>query len=329
MHAVTRIVLMEDYLDCARALPCVQKLARRAELTIYTTRAASRDELKQRLAQADIVITIRDRVHFDAPLLGALPQLKLLSVCGPRVAPHIDMPAAAQAGIVVCTSPKSDTPWSVHYATAEMTWGLILALAKDIVPNAQHMRAGGWQTRLSRDLYGKTLGVVGLGKIGVLVAQIARCMQMRVLAWGPRLTAEIARAQGVEHVSFDQLFEESDVVSLHANLTTDSQHLVGMPQFERMKPSALLINTARAGLVDEQALRHALDNRMIAAAALDVFWQEPLPEKHWVRDHPDVLIQPHVGGFSEYGYRDLIEPAVENVLAYLDGNPTNIVNEAG
>jgi phosphoglycerate dehydrogenase-like enzyme len=321
-----RVVLMEDYLDAARELACVKELRRRAELQIYTTRAGSEAEVEARLRGADIAITIRDRVMFTPALLARLGHLKLLSICGPRVVPHVDVAAASRAGIPVCTSPRSATPWSAHSATAELTFGLILGLAKDTLLNARALREDRWQTRPGRGLAGKTLGIIGLGKVGGLVAAIARAMQMRVIAWGPRLTPEKAAAAGAQCVPFEAVFSDADVVSLHANLTDESRSLVGARELERMRPHALLINTARAGLVDEQALRRALEEGGLAGAGLDVYWEEPLPPGHWLRRRDNVLLQPHIGGFSEEGYEDIVAPGVENVLAFLEGRPQNVVN---
>ena len=316
--AMTRIVLMDDYLDFARTLPSVQALERRAKLQIYTHKAQSDLELHERLTDADIVISVRDRVRFDASALQAAPRLKLISVCGPRL-DHIDLLSAHQAGIQIWAAPKSDSAWSVHYATAEATWGIILAMMKDLCLNERVMRDGGWQTGLSRDLYGRTLGIIGLGKIGAQVARIGRCMGMRVLAWGPSLTKEKAAERGAQYESMQTLLETSDVVSIHANLTPHSKSLIDRAQLQAMKPSAILINTARAGLVSESALREALDHGWIAGAGVDVYWEEPLPAGHWLRVHPKAFLQPHIGGFSEDGYRDLLEPAVQYVLAYLAG----------
>jgi phosphoglycerate dehydrogenase-like enzyme len=323
---MTRVVLMEDYLDHARSLACVRELAERVDLHIYTERAASESEVIRRLAGAEAAITIRDRVRFPATVLSRLPALRLLSVCGPRLAPHVDLPAATRAGILVSRPVALDVPQIIHQATAELVWSLILGLTRHTVENQLAMRSGGWQTRLGFTLAGKTLGVIGLGRVGALVAKMGSALGMKVLAWSPRLTPERAASWGAEAVSFEQVLKDAHVVTLHANATDDSAGLIGRAEFAQMRRGAYFINTARAALVDEAALRDALDCDMLAAVGLDVYWEEPLPREHWLRKHPKVLMQPHMGGFTEEGYAWLLEPAVRNVLAYLDGAPKDVAN---
>lgn len=324
---MTRVVLMEDYLDHCRHMAAVQALAQRVDLKIHTEAARSEDELLRRLEGADVAITIRDRVMFGASVFQRLRGLKLLSVCGPRLEPHVDLPAATRAGVLVCRAAANQTPRAAHHATAELTWALILGLAKSVEHNQAVMRTGGWQTRTSCGLAGRTLGVVGsTGKVGRLVAAIGLAMGMRVLAWSPRLTPQRAAEQGVAAVTLETLLGESDVVTLHANATPESAGMLGAAQFGLMKRGSLLVNTARAALVDEQALRQALDTGRVAGAGLDVYWQEPLPADHWVRRHERVLMQPHLGGFTPEGYEWIVAPGVEAVLAWLDGRPVEFAN---
>jgi phosphoglycerate dehydrogenase-like enzyme len=320
------VALMDDYADQARHLPCVRDLAGRVDLTIYTTKAASDAEIADRLRGMEIVITIRDRVCFSPRVLERAPALRLIAVCGPRLAPHVPVVTASELGILISAAPAASAAWATHLATAEVAWSLILGLMKDIVANDRAVREGGWQTRPGRDIAGRTLGIIGAGKVGKQVAAIGRAMQMEVLAWGPRFNPELAATIGVEHASLEDLLARSDIVSLHANLTEESRDLLGTEQLALMRPTALLINTARAGLVNEQALCAALDDDVIAGAGLDVYWTEPLPRGHWIRKHPKVLLQPHVGGFSENGFEGLISPAVESVCAFLNGRLSNVVN---
>jgi phosphoglycerate dehydrogenase-like enzyme len=322
---MTRVVLLEDYLDYARQLDCVQALAKRTDFTTYTTRAASDDETVDRTRGADIVITIRDRVLFTPQLLSRLGHLQLLSVCGARLT-HIDLNAATEYGVLICAPPAAEQGAYTKPATAEQTWNLILGLAKETPMNDQAMRAGKWQTRPAWGLVGKTIGLLGLGHIGRQVADIANAFRMRVIAWSPHLTPERARACGAEYVPFEQLFRDADVVSVHAPMLPENRDLIGEVELNLMRPHALLINTARANLINEQALRQALGNGTIAAAGLDVYWEEPLPEDHWLRHQPNVLLQPHLGGFTDEGYASLIEPAVDNVMAFLDGKPKHLIN---
>ncbi len=322
-----RVVLMEDYLNCARDMPCVQELAQRSDLTIYTDKTGSRDELLQRLSGACAVITIRDRVMFDADVFARVQGLQLLSVCGPRLQPHVDLDAATRAGVhVTCATPgtASSVP---HHTTAELTWMLILGLARNVLHNQSVLQQGGWQTLAGMGLVGKTLGVIGsTGKVGSLVARIGQAFGMRVIAWSPRLTPEKAADQGVQAVSLNELLRSSDVVTLHANVTAQSQSMIGVEAFKQMKPSAIFINTARAALVDEKALKWALDSGQIAGAGLDVFWEEPLPINHWVRQHLKVLLQPHLGAFTPEGYEWIVAPGVMAVLQWLEGQPVKMMN---
>lgn len=317
---------MEDYLDHARTLAPVRALSERVDLRIYTDRAGSEDELVRRLEGARIAITIRDRVRFTASLLARLSTLELLSVCGPRLAPHVDVDAATRAGILVCRPEALDVPQIIHQATAELVWSLILGLVRHTADNQAVMRAGGWQTRVGFGLAGRTLGVLGLGRVGGPVARIGAALGMRVIAWSPRLTPERAAGWNAEAVSFDRLLADADVLTLHANATAESEGLIGRSEFARMRRGVWFVNTARAALVDETALREALDAGRIAGAGLDVYWEEPLARGHWLRSHPNVLLQPHMGGFTDEGYHWLLEPAVRHVVAYLDGNPFPVVN---
>jgi D-3-phosphoglycerate dehydrogenase len=322
---MTRIVILEDYLDYAKQLPSVQALAARADLHIHTTKASSEAETVARTRDVDIVVTIRDRVMYTESLLAQLGHLKLLSVCGTRLS-HIDLHAATRHGVLICVPSPAEQGSRTKTATAEQTWNLIMGLMKDTVMNDRALRQGKWQTRPSRGLAGKTLGVLGLGAIGQQVAEIARAMRMRVMAWSPNMTPERARAHGAQCVSFEQIFTDSDIVSLHAPMLPENRDMVGEAELNLMPPHAMLINTARAGLVNENALRQALERGTIAGAGVDVYWEEPLPIDHWLRRQDHVLMQPHLGGFTDEGYESLINPAIANGMAFLDGVPTNLVN---
>jgi len=322
---MTRVVILEDYLDYAKQLPCVQGLAQRVDLHVYTTKAVSETETIERTRQADMVITIRDRVLYTPSLLAQLTHLQLLSVCGSRLS-HIDLDAATRYGVLICAPSAAEQGEHTKAATAEQTWNLILGLVKETVMNDGALRQGQWQTRPSRGLVGKTLGLFGLGAIGQQVARIGKAMRMRVLAWSPHLTPERANAYGAECVTLEQLLRESDIVSLHAPMLPENRDMIGEHELHLMRPQAYLINTARAALVHEQALRQALERGTIAGAGLDVYWEEPLPADHWLRRQPNVLMQPHLGGFTDEGYAALLTPAVDNVLAFLDGRPKNLVN---
>ncbi len=205
-----RVVILEDYLDYAKELPCVQGLAQRVDLEISTNKAGSEADTVERTREADIVITIRDRVHYTPSLLAQLGHLQLLSVCGTRLS-HIDLAAATRHGVLICAPSAAEQGGHTKAATAEQTWNLILGLMKETVMNDGALRQGQWQTRPSRGLIGKTLGLVGLGAIGQQVAQIGNAMRMRVVAWSPHLTPERASDHGAEYVAFESLFHEFSV----------------------------------------------------------------------------------------------------------------------
>lgn len=322
---MTRVVLLVDYFDRVREFSFVKELAKRVELKIYTEKAASEAETAERLRDADIVITFRDRVIYTPSLLAQMEHVQLLAACGARFT-HIDLEAATKRGILITAPPNEESGGFTKTGTAEQTWNLILGLMKETTMNDRAMREGGWQKNPSRGLAGKTLGLLGVGIIGKQIAQIGNAMRMRVIAWSPHLTAERAGASGAECVSFEKVFSDSDIVSIHIPLMPNNCGLIGEKELGLMQPHSFLINTARAGLVKEEALRKVLEQRKIAGVGLDVYWEEPLPADHWLRRQENVLLQPHLGGMTDKGYESLVAPAVDNVMAYLDGRPKNLVN---
>ena len=236
----------------------------------------------------------------------------------------IDLDAAEELGITVCgTSPPPG-------GTAELTWGLILALARQIPENVAAVRAGGWQVGLGIGLRGHTLGLLGLGTIGTRVGRVGQAFGMEVVAWSPNLDATRAAVAGAKLVSKDDLFRLSDVLTLHIVLSERTRHIVGARELALMKKSALFVNTSRGPLVEEAALVDALTRRAIAGAAVDAFAVEPLPRDHPLRQLPNALLTPHIGYVTEPGYRSFYGDTVENVLAFLDGRPIRVMNpEAG
>ena len=262
---------------------------------------------------------MRERTALPAALLARLPDLRLIVTTGPRNA-VIDIAAAQAQGIVI-----SGTMGNVT-TTAEHTWALLLALQRNIVVDDRTMRAGGWQTAINRELAGSTLGIVGLGNIGRLIARIGAAFGMKVIAWSPNMTAERAESAGAIFATKQQLFATADVVTLQMVLSDSTRHLVGAEQLGWMKPTAVLINTSRGPLVDTDALIAALADGTIAGAALDVFEHEPLPADHPLRSCPNTVLTPHMGYVSDRQYGQFFGEIVEDIAAYLAGSPIRLVN---
>lgn len=314
-----QIAVIDDWQDVARDVVDWSVLESIAEVTFVHDYPADNATLAERLGQYEVICVMRERTRFDADLLGRLPNLKLLVTGGMRNA-ALDMPAAAALGIKVCGTD------SYKHAAPELTWALIMAATRDLVKDANALRAGHWQQGLGGDLHGKTLGILGLGSIGQRVAQFGQVFGMRVIAWSENLTAERAEQAGVTYVSKQQLFEQADVLSVHLVLSERSRGLVDAQALEWMKPSALLVNTARGPIVDEAALIKALQKRRIAGAALDVFEQEPLPALHPFRTLDNVLATPHVGYVSRQNYEQFFRQMIEDIQGWATGEQVRLLN---
>lgn len=272
----------------------------------------------ERLKGFEVICVMRERSTFDKALLQGLPALKLLVTGGMRNA-AIDIPAAKALGITVCGTD------SYKYAAPELTWALIMASTRNLVAEAESLRAGDWQVGLGGDLYGKTLGILGLGSIGQKVAQFAQVFGMHVIAWSENLTPERAAESGVTWVSKRALFEQADILTVHLVLSDRSRGLVDAEALSWMKPTARLVNTARGPIVDEQALVHALETGRLAGAALDVYAEEPLPVDHPFRRLPTVLATPHVGYVSQQNYRQFYSQMIEDIQAWTNGVPIRVL----
>ncbi|MDQ0740229.1 D-2-hydroxyacid dehydrogenase family protein [Pseudomonas sp. W4I3] len=272
----------------------------------------------ERLQGFDVICVMRERSVFDQALLQGLPKLRLLVTGGMRNA-AIDIPAAKALGIQVCGTD------SYKQAAPELTWALIMASTRNLLAEADSLRAGGWQVGLGGDLYGKTLGILGLGSIGQKVAQFGQVFGMRVIAWSENLTPQRAAESGVTWVSKRELFEQADILSIHLVLSERSRGLVDAQALAWMKPSAHLVNTARGPIVDEQALVDALSNGGLAGAALDVYSQEPLPLAHPFRSLPNVLATPHIGYVSEQNYRQFYGQMIEDIQAWANAAPIRVL----
>jgi phosphoglycerate dehydrogenase-like enzyme len=276
------------------------------------------DALAQRLQDFDVVVAMRERTPFPRSLLRRLPNLRLLVTTGARNA-AIDVAAAREFGIAVCGTRSMRTP------TAELTWGLILGLARRIPTEDKAVREGAWQTTIGPGLEGKVLGIIGLGNLGSQVATIGRALQMEVVAWSQNLTAETAQQYGARLVSKNELLATADVITIHLVLSDRTRGILGADELALMKPTAYLINTSRGPIVDEAALVEALANRQIAGAGLDVFDEEPLPPDHPLRRLENTVITPHIGYVTADNYRLFYGEALEDILGFLDGAPLRVI----
>jgi phosphoglycerate dehydrogenase-like enzyme len=315
---MTRVAILDDYQGIARRMADWTSLPAGDEVTVFGDHLADTGAVAARLADFDAVVAMRERTPFPRDLLQRLPRLKLLVTTGMRNA-SIDVGAAVERGIVVCGTA------GLPYPTAELTWGLILALARRIAVEDRATREGRWQVSCGMGLNGKTLGVIGLGGLGSRVARIGRAFEMEVVAWSQNLTAARAAEVGATLVGKDELLERADVVSIHLVLGDRSRALLGARELSRMKRTAYLINTSRGPIVDEAALVAALRAGTIAGAGLDVYDEEPLPLDHPLRTLPNTVITPHLGYVTEEGYRIFYGQALEDVKAWLAGQPVRVL----
>ena len=312
--------ILDDYQNVALSLADWQALAPQVECRALTEHIEDENTLAETLKDADILVIMRERTPFTAALFARLPNLKLLITSGMRNA-AIDLTAAKRHGVTVCGTGSGQS------APVEMTWALILGLARHLVTENTALRQNGpWQSTLGAGLSGKRLGLLGLGKIGQKMAHIAQAFGMDVCAWSQNLTAERAAEHGVILcASKQELLQTSDVVSIHLVLGERTRGLLGVSELAQMKPSALLINTSRAAIVDQPALIDALQRGVIAGAGLDVFDAEPLPAGHAFRTLSTVLATPHLGYVSDGNYQVYFREAVEDIKAFLAGKPLRIL----
>jgi len=314
-----RLAILDDYQNTALEMADWDGLRPSVEIQTFHDTLASEDAVAKRLRDFEIVVAMRERTAFRHSLLERLPKLKLLVTTG-MVNASIDMKAAGERGIVV-----SGTS-SLRHPTAELTWGLMLALARNIPREDAGMHKGGWQTTVGIGLHGKVLGILGLGKLGSQVATFGKVFLMDVIAWSENLTVEHANSLGVQRVEKQELFRRADFLTIHTVLSKRTRGLVGPDDLAAMKSTAYLINTSRGPIVDERALIAALEGRKIAGAALDVYDQEPLPTDHPLRRLENVVLTPHLGYVTAENYRVFYGDAVENVRAFLAGNPIRVLN---
>ncbi len=314
MDERARIVVADDYNDVYAAAPAVDRLRERATVTIHTTMPTSLDAWVERLQDATIAVANRERIPLKAPLLDRLPNLEMIAQTAGGGS-HLDLAAATERGILVTGTSGASA------STAELTIGLILAAMRRIPYGDAELHAGRWSQFVGRELAGKRLGIVGMGRIGSQVARVCVAMGMSVQAWSPSLTDERAARVGATYQDLETLLAVADVVAVHLRLTPTSRGLLSREKLALMKPSALFVNTARAALMDEDALVEMLQSGRLWGAALDVFAEEPLPPDSPLLSLPNVVLTPHVGWVAEDSYGVFIEGVVENILAYLDDRP--------
>jgi D-3-phosphoglycerate dehydrogenase / 2-oxoglutarate reductase len=317
-----KISILDDYFDTLRTLPCFSKL-KGHDVTIWNDHVQDTDALAGRLRDAEALVLIRERTQIREPLLQRLPKLKLISQRS--VYPHIDIDACTRLGIILSSSQHPGTP---SHATAEMTWALILAAMRKIPQQMASLQAGKWQMDVGTSLRGKTLGIYGYGRIGGVVAGYGRAFGMNVQVWARPQTLDAARKDGyVTAPSKDAFFSECDVISLHMRLVDATRHIVKASDLARMKPTALLVNTSRAPLIEPGALVEALRNGRPGMAGIDVFEQEPLLDRTYpLLAMPNVICTPHLGYVTREEYETQFIDIFDQINAYAAGKPINVIN---
>lgn len=316
MTARMKIAILDDYQDVATSFADWGSLD--AETVVFTQPFTDAAEVVRRLAGFDVLVAMRERTPFPAEVLERLTGLRLLVSTGP-VNAAIDVKAARKLGITVCGTGYFSQP------TAEHTWALILGAARNLPDEASSMRTGGWQTSIATGLHGKTLGLLGLGRLGSQVARIGQAFGMTPIAWSQHLAAGKAAEHGVRAVTKAELFAESDVLSIHLVLSERTRGLVGAADLRSMKPTAILVNTSRGPIVDEDALYETLREGRIHRAAIDVFDTEPLPAGHRLRSLPNALLTGHVGYVTRELYETFYRDAVEDIAAFRAGAPIRLM----
>lgn len=316
---MARVALLDDYQDVALQMADWKSLPTDMDVQVFRDHLDDDDALVARLHEFDMVMAMRERTPFTRNRLERLPNLKLLITAGMRNA-AIDLQAASDCGVMVCGTE------GLPYPTAELTWALILGIMRQIPREDHATRNGHWQVSLGLGLQGKTLGMLGLGRLGSQVATVGNAFNMKVIAWSQNLTAERAQDYGATLVSQDELLAQSDILTIHLVLGDRSRGLIGAGELAKMKSTAYLVNTSRGPIVDEAALLHALQQGTIAGAALDVFDIEPLPLDHPFRRMENVVVSPHIGYVTEETYRVFYGDTLEDIQAFLAGKPIRVLN---
>jgi phosphoglycerate dehydrogenase-like enzyme len=313
-----KIAILDDYQHVALASADWTKLPAECEITVFDDTITDEDALVERLRPFQIICAMRERTPIMAPLIARLPELRLIVTTGMRN-PSIDIAAANARGVLVCGT-RSSGP-----ATAELTMAMLLAVSRNLVQEVESVRSGGWQVGVARGLSGRTLGLVGLGKLGSRVAECAGVFGVDLIAWSQNLTEEKAAAAGARLVTKDELFARSDYVSIHVVLSERTRGLVGERELSLMKPGAALINTSRGPIVDTGALIAALQRGRPGVAALDVYDTEPLAPDSPLRTMPNVIPTPHIGYVTQEAYEIYFNETVEDIIAFLNDEPVRVL----
>ena len=322
MTGKPQIVIPDDFPPAFHGQPELELLRDIGELRIYGDRAGGRDQLLERIRDADFIVNVRAYTPLDHPTLEQLPRLRMIAVLGTGT-DNVDLQAADRLGIVVTNAPGANARSVTEHAIA-----LMLAVARQIPAHDRNLRAGEWRHYEGVELDGKTLGVVGLGNIGRAVAMIGSALGMKVIGWSPTHDADRAARAGVSLVEFGELLRESDVISLNVALSDKTRRLIGADELAMMRRSAILINTARGPLIDEQALIAALQQGLIRGAGLDVYETEPLPPESHLLQLENVVLTPHSGWVTGEASRRLLAMPVHNIAEFIAGRPVNVVNPA-
>ena len=316
------IAILDDYHDTVRTLTAFNKVTGH-DVKIWNDHVTDVDVLAERLRDTEALVLIRERTPIRAPLIERLPRLKLISQSS--VYPHIDVDACTKGGVLLCSDLHPGEP---SYATAELAWGLMIAALRRIPQEVNALKSGRWQSSIGTALRGSTLGILGYGRIGAVMARYAKAFDMKVLAWGQQRSAERARADGHEFAAGKEaLFERSDVLTLHVRLIPSTRGLVTAADLARMKPTALLVNTSRAGLIEPGALAAALKAGRPGLAAVDVYEEEPVPNAAHPLLHLDnVVCTPHLGYVERGGYERIFNAVFDQIVAFAAGKPINVIN---
>lgn len=315
-----KTVILDDWERATDAIPLMERLRQFSEVQVYHDQPTEAQVI-ERVREADAVIFMRERTRVTKALLDQMARIQLIAQTGTGLA-HLDMAEVNRRKIPVAITPGGSTA-----AVTELTFGLLLAVSRNLVHLTHQLQQGAWPLVSGHNLAGKTLGLIGLGKIGCSVARVAQAFGMQVVAWGPRLTAERAEAQGVAYVSLPELLAQSHYVSLHVRLVPETRNVIGREQLAQMRSDAVLINTSRGELIDEHALVEALQNQQIRGAGLDVFVQEPLPADHPLLQRNNVVLSPHIGWKTDNTFASFLNGSIENIEHFfVHGTPHNIAN---